>query len=235
MRYLISALAALLATSVFAIPTEVSAQEEPPPPPPPVEEVEPSTETLSDPTVPASPQAVEGEFEADAEAEPSRSVEPFSAARGSVEALTGLGLMLGGSLSGLLGGFVVGSIASGPGTAGAGVAAGVGGLLGYTIGTPVGVWLGGNAMAGNGSIWSTAGGFLGGVLAGGATTLIVSAGTGTNGGAFIWMTTMPVAGAIIGYELSSGPASDSGGLTLQLGASPTPSGQGTLFNLSGRW
>lgn len=232
MRFIHTALAVLVVLG-SSLPASVRGA---PPNPPPVEEVD--TNTSGSSGLGADEEGADGEdTEASDEVDGEQQIRPFSVRRGSVQVLTGLGMMVGGTLAGGLAGFFVGAVGSGPTNNAAGIGIGVGAAVGYLVGTPAGVWLGGNAMYGNGSIWATAAGTAVGVLAGGATTLVISRETGGNGGAAFWMTALPITGGIVGYELTSGP--DPGraekGLTLQVGASPPVSGRGTLLSIMGRW
>ena len=229
MRTLVITVVALT-LSIVAAPASVIAQEAPPPPPP--------VESLGESEMePAEPEQDDPAAEkAEAEVETGERVDGFTAGRAGSEVLTGFGMMVGGTLAGALTGFLVGSIAATPGSVEAGVGTAIGAAAGYLVGTPVGVWLGGNAMHGNGSLWATSGGAVGGILVGGALSGIISASTGGTGGAEFWMIAMPITGGIIGYELTSGPPSgQDSGVSLRLGVSPSAEGRGTLLNLTGRW
>lgn len=120
------------------------------------------------------------------------------AARITLETLGGYG---GAAVGGLLGyGLALPAVGSGDF---AGLAAAfVGGIPGAAIGLPTGIYLTGEACGGDGNYWVT----WAGVLAGSVVPFLVSYATagddGWEGTQIALWATLPVAGGIIGYELS---------------------------------
>jgi hypothetical protein len=228
MRALYTSVLVVVVALVF-VPVGAHAQDDAPPPPPPIEELD-ATDTEAEPTQEDAEATAVDEKDSD------QRVDRFTVGRAGIEVLTGFGMMVGGTLTGLLTGFLVGSLVTTPGSVETGVATAIGGVGGYVAGTPVGIWLGGNAMNGNGSIWATLGGTAAGILVGGSASVIISASTGGTGGAEFWMIAMPITGGIVGYELTSGPPTDAQkGASIRLGVSPSMRGRGTTLNLTGRW
>ena len=115
-------------------------------------------------------------------------------ARIAVEALLGFGL---GALFGVLGAYAGLNFDLGQGhEAGAGFA--LGAAFGVPLGVTPGVWLAGKSMGGDGNLGWT---LLGAALGTGVSAGLLAA--DHKSGMIAFASTVPVAGAIAGYELSS--------------------------------
>lgn len=89
-------------------------------------------------------------------------------------------------------------------------------LAGMAVGFPLGVWWGGELMAGNGSLLATLGGYAVGGLAGaGLWALSEQARQPLSGVLKGVAIPLPVVGAFLGYEVSSGLRKKAGGLQVQ--------------------
>jgi hypothetical protein len=89
-------------------------------------------------------------------------------------------------------------------------------LAGLAVGFPLGVWWGGELMMGNGSLLATFGGYaVGGLAAAGLWTLSEHARQPLSGILKGVAIPLPVAGAFLGYEVSSGLRKRTKGLQVQ--------------------
>lgn len=176
-----AAAGALAATSTHAQPAPPGAV----PPPPPADDAE------------RPPSYVPAPAPAPAPAAPPR-LRPPSVGRVIGEAA-------GGALAGALGGGALGALGFAVNTATESTvpwAAAGGVLVGWTLAVPAGVTLAGRGLGGDGAYWASLVGSAAGAVVGGGLYLAASdGGEGALGVALALG--LPVAGAIVGYELSA--------------------------------
>ena len=159
-----------------------------------------------DPSIPPPPEAVESAQAESAEVEPAQ-VEakvPRTYPRGVRALLAGtVGTLTGGTfgIAGALIGFGIG--ATGGDIFLAGTLAGLGFTTGAVVGLPLGVLFAGKHMDGNGKWWAV---IIGEVVGFGVAAELINLYWQNNfdvGVPIVILSTVPAAGAVIGYELSS--------------------------------
>jgi len=107
-------------------------------------------------------------------------------------------------------------------------------LAGMAVGFPLGVWWGGELMAGDGSLLATAGGFAaGGLVTAGLWRLAEHAPAPLSGLLEGVAIPLPLAGAFLGYELSSSHRKKTGALEVRPAIVLSPSHQALV--LAGRF
>lgn len=145
-----------------------------------------------------------------------------------LESLGGIG---GAVVGGLVGTGIGLAVFGDDGEFGGLAAAIVGGIPGTAIGLPTGIYLTGEAWGGDGNYWAT----WGGVLAGSVVPFIVSysmLGDDPSDAlmVFLWGT-LPLAGGVIGYELSQRDPAPAPGTTFWV----APTRDGIFAGLGGRF
>ncbi len=152
------------------------------------------------------------------------------AAEGGVGLALTLGSGVGGAFVGALGGELVAPTDPVEEDIGQGAMIGalVGGGLGPAFATPAGVYMGGHWMGGRGTYTTALLGSIVGTVVGYGGGLLLSQPTGSIGPLLILGTVGPIAGSMIGYEMSlPGPGerqASAGGAAIQPWVSVSPTG-----------
>jgi hypothetical protein len=148
------------------------------------------------------------------------------AARVVIEGLGGLGF----ALIGALGGVALGCAAQCGETAFAPRSIAIGAMAGIILGLPTGIWVVGNGLDGEGNLGWTFLGSVAGWLTAGAGVMALR-GLGDGGAA--WVVLLPIAGGILGYEVSSANELDENAPRPAVSASIQPENGGIRVGLSG--